>query len=112
MGLKQPKDWYTIAESADVFFVAGTPLSLFDLERAAFKSASAIFLSQASVPGVQIDPSIVDAEGIFASRLIESELPPESETQVISELVFDSNYVFNPVVEKLCRICSPNGAFN
>lgn len=97
LGPEQPKDWYTIAQSESVFFVAGSPLSLFDLERASFKSASAIFLSQASVPGEMIDPSIVDAEGIFASRLIESQLPPSSNIQVISELVFDSNYVFNPV---------------
>jgi hypothetical protein len=97
LGLNRPKDWYTIAESENVFFVAGTPLCLFDLERAGFKSASAIFLSQASVPGEMIDPSIVDAEGIFASRLIESQLDPASDVQVISELVFDSNYVFNPV---------------
>jgi hypothetical protein len=93
---ERPKDWYTIAESENIFFVAGSALSLFDLERSAFKSASAIFLSKANVPKEMSDPSIVDAEGIFASRLIESQIP-DPNIQVISELVFDSNYVFNPV---------------
>lgn len=76
-----------------MYFVQGSALSLFDLERANFRQAATILVSQLGsvVAHLEImltrvimqtrpsgsaqDPYMVDAEAIFTVRLIESHLP-------------------------------------
>jgi hypothetical protein len=95
-----PKDWHTVAGFKDVFFMQGSPLSLFDLERINFRHASVIFINHSGGggSGVHTDPYMVDSEAIFCARLIESHLGSAvSGPQVIAELTFDMNYHFIPL---------------
>ncbi|KAF4742504.1 Calcium-activated potassium channel subunit alpha-1 [Perkinsus olseni] len=94
-----PMDWNTVARFPEVYFVQGSALSLFDLERANFRQAATILVSQlgsTKPSGSAQDPYMVDAEAIFTVRLIENHLPKGSETVVVVELVFDENYHYLP----------------
>ncbi|KAF4678317.1 Calcium-activated potassium channel subunit alpha-1 [Perkinsus chesapeaki] len=99
-----PMDWNTVARFPEVYFVQGSALSLFDLERANFRQAATILVFQlgsTQPSGAAQDPYMVDAEAIFTVRLIENHLPRDSETVVVVELVFDENYHYLPQSSRL-----------
>lgn len=93
----KPQDWYTIVEYGDVYLVEGSPLNLFDLDRAGFRHAISVVIARGSNMTLARELHSADAEAIFATRLIEHNLPRASLTQVILELAFDQNYVFVPL---------------
>jgi hypothetical protein len=93
----KPLDWYCVVEYGDVYFVEGSPLNLFDLDRAGFRKATSIVITRGTSIKKGVDVHTADAESIFATRLIETNLPKNSLAQVIIELVFDQNYVFVPL---------------
>lgn len=94
-----PKDWHTVAGFKEVYFMQGSPLSLFDLERVNFRAAQTIFINHSGGgSGIHTDPYMVDSEAIFCSRLIESHIGSAvSGPEVIAELTFDLNYHFIPL---------------
>lgn len=93
----KPKDWYAVVEYGDVYLVEGSPLNFFDLDRAGFRHATSIVIARGSNNSKGQELHTADAEAIFATRLIEQNLPRTSLAQVILELVFDQNYVFVPL---------------
>jgi len=96
----QPNDWHTVAGFKEMYFMSGSPLSLFDLERVNFRAASVIVINHSGGggSGVHTDPYMVDSEAIFCARLIESHIgSPSSGPKVIAELTFDMNYHFIPL---------------
>lgn len=92
-----PLDWYGVVEFGSVYFVEGSPLSLFDLERAWYKNATAVVVQRGASPPTGTEVHTADAEIIFATRLIEFTLPPHSNVPIICELLFDPNYIFVPM---------------
>jgi hypothetical protein len=84
-----------------VYFLKGSPLSLFDLEKANFRHASTIFVCHVGAPHSQLmEPWMVDSEVVCCVRLIESELPPATNISVITELAVDTNHPFVPLGNK------------
>lgn len=93
----KPKDWNAVVEFGEVYLVEGSPLNLFDLDRAGFRKANSIVITRGMNIAPAADVHTADAEAIFATRLIEANLPKTSLCQVILELVFDQNYIFVPL---------------
>lgn len=100
-----PLDWESVASEIGVYFLKGSPLSDFDLDRANVRGAAAIFICNAGAndkrSGGSDEAWRVDAETVYCSRLVESRLPDESSrptaTPVITELIAASNHLFLPV---------------
>jgi len=93
-----PRDWHTVSEYKEVFFIKGSPLSLFDLERVNFREANVIFICHVGCSGsAQLrEPWMVDSEELCCVRLVESQLPSDSATAVVMELTFEMNHPFVP----------------
>jgi hypothetical protein len=93
-----PNDWYCAASYKKVYFLEGSPLSSFDLERAAVRRAAQVFVCHAAHNSSRYaDAWMTDAEVICCTRLVESQLGPESNTTVITELFCDTNHRFIPL---------------
>jgi len=91
-----PKDWYNTINYKRVYFLRGSPLSVFDLERVNVKHASTIFICHAGSGGesTMTENWMADSEVICATRLVEAQLGKESNCQVITELNCDTNHQF------------------
>jgi len=90
-----PLDWQNTVEYSKVYYLRGTALSLFDLDRANIKSAKAVFIVHAATAvGNFQEAWMADAEVICCTRFVESQLDPEVGTTVITELIADSNHRF------------------
>lgn len=99
-----PTDWHTIVDLPDVYFLRGSPSSLFDLERACFKTASNVVICNASLKRLVTqspEPWMVDSEVVCCARLVESQLGRESTAQVITELSAGENHSFLPTPQDL-----------
>jgi len=93
-----PRDWHRIAEDKSVFYMKGSPLSLFDLERANFRNASVILICHCGSPRSNLaEPWMVDSDIVCCARLVESELPTTSNISVIAEMAVDTNHPFIPL---------------
>jgi len=88
-----PADWGKVSDFAHVFFLKGSALSLFDLERASFRAASVIFICHVGNPSGLEEQWMVDSEVICCTRLIEQELNIAA-ANVIVELTVDMNHPF------------------
>jgi len=100
LGLSTPKDWHQVVQYKDVYFLHGSPASLFDLERASFRCASTIFICDVGSSAhaqMNNEPWMADSQVVFCARLVESQLPPGSESRVIISLDVDSNHGFVPL---------------
>jgi hypothetical protein len=95
-----PSDWYLAATYAKVFFMAGSALSSFDLERASVRKASTVFVCHAAHNNAKFNEAwATDSEVICCTRLVESQLDASSSTVVISELFKDTNHRFIPLTK-------------
>lgn len=93
-----PRDWHRVSEDKKVFYMRGSPLSLFDLERANFRHASAILICHSGTPRLNLSEAwMVDSDVVCCARLIESELPQNSTMTVVAEIAVDSNHPFIPL---------------
>jgi hypothetical protein len=93
-----PRDWHRCSEDKKVFYMRGSPLSLFDLERANFRHAAVIIICHVGSPRNNLSEAwMVDSDIVCCARLIESELPPNSPTSVIAEIAVDTNHPFIPL---------------
>lgn len=92
-----PRDWHTVVNHKDVYYVKGSPLSVFDLQLANISEACAVFICHA---GSAIFPQqwMADADVICCTRLVESQLQSSSKTPVIAELTFSANHAFIPLL--------------
>eukprot|EP00397_Hematodinium_sp_SG-2012_P006374 GEMP01006404.1.p1 GENE.GEMP01006404.1~~GEMP01006404.1.p1 ORF type:complete len:1022 (+),score=155.44 GEMP01006404.1:141-3206(+) len=72
------------------YFFKGSPLNLFDLERAMFRAARAIFIS---AQGSNHD--VTDSDVIYITRLIETQM--EDNSRVITELSHARNHFLLPL---------------
>jgi len=99
MAPQKPQDWENVCDQDEVYFLKGSPLSHFDLERANFNGAETIFICNVGsfTRGTPSQAWMVDSEVVCCTRLVESRLEPGSSTVVIAELNVDSNYQFLPV---------------
>jgi len=96
----QPRDWFAVETSEQVYFLQGSPTSMLDLQRVNFTGASAIFITHAGAgrQGAENKESwTVDFEVICCARLVESQLPIGSPTLVLPDIVVDSNHPFLPL---------------
>jgi len=94
-----PRDWHRVSEDKQVFFMKGSPLSLFDLERANFRHASSIIICHVGTNRPNLSEAwMADSDIVCCTRLIESELPTGSSSQsIIAELAVDTNHPFIPL---------------
>lgn len=97
-----PADWYTSAAFADVYFIQGSPIDSFDLQRTSFEIAHTIVVHQPGTTEGVFDPMMVDSDVIFSARLLESMVESEfpntgHRPPVIVDLMFDSNHSFVPL---------------
>lgn len=103
----QPRDWYSVHDEEQVFFVQGSPTSLLDLQRVNFSGASAIFISHCGsgrhASLIAQEPWTVDFEVISCTRLIESHFPSGSKTFVMADIVIESNHPFLPLPEAIIQ---------
>merc|ERR1711977_86729 len=98
MGPGAPSDWYCAAVYKRVYFLQGSPLAAFDLERAAVRRASTVFVCHAAHNNAKYAESwMTDSEVICCTRLVESQLDASSATMVITELFKDTNHRFIPL---------------
>eukprot|EP00927_Polykrikos_kofoidii_P077076 TRINITY_DN74069_c0_g1_i1.p1 TRINITY_DN74069_c0_g1~~TRINITY_DN74069_c0_g1_i1.p1 ORF type:complete len:1107 (+),score=172.79 TRINITY_DN74069_c0_g1_i1:139-3459(+) len=90
-----PQDWNDVVNYKKVYFIKGSPLSVFDLERANVRGASVVFVCHAATNNGQVDEAwMADSEVICCTRLVESLLTRDTTTIVITELLFDGNHQF------------------
>jgi len=76
----------------------GDPMSHFDLQRVNMQGARAVFICNVrNINTGSIEAWRIDADTVCCGRLIESMLPPESETIVLAELAVGSNHEFLPI---------------
>mmetsp|Transcript_110021 Transcript_110021/g.350445 ORF Transcript_110021/g.350445 Transcript_110021/m.350445 type:complete len:1056 (+) Transcript_110021:84-3251(+) len=97
-----PGDWESLAKYQEVYFMKGSALSEFDIERANVRGASAIFIcsvgsASPTSKASQYQAWWADTEPIRCCRLVESRLPPGKECSVIVELACESNHIFIPI---------------
>jgi hypothetical protein len=93
-----PRDWHRVSEDSSVFYMRGSPLSLFDLERANFRHTSNVLIIHSGAPRSDLMESwMVDSDIVCCVRLIESELPSSSNLSVIAEIAVDTNHNFVPL---------------
>mmetsp|Transcript_23393 Transcript_23393/g.53987 ORF Transcript_23393/g.53987 Transcript_23393/m.53987 type:complete len:1116 (+) Transcript_23393:63-3410(+) len=100
LGSAIPRDWSQVVQYKDVYFLHGSPSNLFDLERAAFRCASVIFICDVGSSAhamMSVEPWMADSQVVFCTRMVESQLPPHSETRVIVSLDVDGNHGFVPL---------------
>eukprot|EP00933_Yihiella_yeosuensis_P025270 TRINITY_DN19623_c0_g1_i1.p1 TRINITY_DN19623_c0_g1~~TRINITY_DN19623_c0_g1_i1.p1 ORF type:complete len:648 (-),score=112.61 TRINITY_DN19623_c0_g1_i1:96-1808(-) len=94
----QPRDWIDVEDQEKVYFLQGSPTSYADLQRIHFSGASAIFISHCgSARGAGNASWKSDFEVICCTRLVESRLPPNSNTLVIADIINESNHPFLPL---------------
>lgn len=96
----QPRDWFNVETSEQVYFLQGSPTSMLDLQRVNFTGASAIFITHGGAGRHDVENKeswTVDFEVICCTRLVESQLPIGSPTLVLSDIVVDSNHPFLPL---------------
>merc|ERR1711990_1101303 len=80
-----PRDWHYVAEDNNVFFVAGSALSVVDLDRAGFRKANAIAINRCHQPmHKRKDAKIADARAILATTIIESQFTDRAPPPVIT----------------------------
>jgi len=95
---QKPRDWENVCDQDEVYFMKGSPLSHFDIERCNFHNASTIFICNVGSNGHKpAMPWMVDSEVICCVRLLESRLEPGAATVVIADLSIDTNHPFLPV---------------
>lgn len=93
-----PRDWHRVSEDSQVFYMRGSPSSLFDLERANFRHATTIIICHVGTPRNNLSEAwMIDSDIVCCARLIESELPPNSQLSVIAEIAVDTNHPFIPL---------------
>eukprot|EP00931_Biecheleriopsis_adriatica_P005603 TRINITY_DN107095_c0_g1_i1.p1 TRINITY_DN107095_c0_g1~~TRINITY_DN107095_c0_g1_i1.p1 ORF type:complete len:1029 (+),score=209.40 TRINITY_DN107095_c0_g1_i1:25-3111(+) len=100
MSAVQPRDWSSVEEVEQVYFLQGSPTSLMDLERVNFSGASAIFISHCGAGRKEQSGEetwSVDFEVICCTRLVESQLSNDSGPVVITDIVVDTNHPFLPL---------------
>lgn len=89
-----PIDWPAAAQHPEVYLVVGPPLINANLIRAGVKSARAVVVHQRG-PVTAKDATLVDAEAIFACRLVESIVQGVGrEIPVVLNLMMDTNAAF------------------
>lgn len=96
----QPRDWFNVEKEEQVYFLQGSPTSLMDLQRVNFSGASAIFISHVGSgreTTANQESWAVDFEVICCTRLVESQLPPQSPVLVLTDIVVDANHPFLPL---------------
>merc|ERR1712194_767281 len=89
-----PVDWQeaSLSGGPNTFFLQGSPLKVFDLQRANFDMASRILVIQGGGGSKGSSVQYADCDGIFAAKLIENQLSMFSKTQVFLELLVEDNY--------------------
>lgn len=96
-----PRDWENVSHYRHVYFLRGSPLSDFDVERANVRGAAAVFIcnvgARCNPEGGPAESWRVDAEAIYCCRLVESLLPQGSRVPVVTELAAESNHLFLPI---------------
>jgi hypothetical protein len=94
----RPADWYKIVDTDEVYFLKGSPLSSFDLERAGVRSAGMVivFADPRTGKGVR-EIQMLDAEAIFATRVIEN-FPDLMTKQAFVVFKHDDNVAFSPLL--------------
>jgi len=92
-----PYDWRRAAQYKDVYLIAGRTLSAENLHRAGLLRAHAVVVNNRG-PMVTLDPTLVDAQAIFATVLCESLLAAAGkEILVLVDLAIDSNCTYVPI---------------
>eukprot|EP00928_Gymnodinium_smaydae_P014956 TRINITY_DN15489_c0_g2_i1.p1 TRINITY_DN15489_c0_g2~~TRINITY_DN15489_c0_g2_i1.p1 ORF type:complete len:1163 (-),score=197.48 TRINITY_DN15489_c0_g2_i1:111-3341(-) len=93
-----PADWHEVVAYKKVYYLDGSPMSTFDLERAAIKLASAVFVCHASASMNRLaEPWMADSEVLCCARLVESQIGSASGTLVICEVACEDSYRFVPL---------------
>merc|ERR1719460_3546617 len=94
----RPADWYKIVDLEEVYFLKGSPLSSFDLERAGVRSAGMVIVYADPRQGKGVrEVQMLDAEAIFATRVIEN-FPDLMCRQTFIVLKHDDNVSFAPLM--------------
>jgi hypothetical protein len=94
----RPADWFRVVDLEEVYFLKGSPLSSFDLERAGVKSAGMVIVFSDPRQGKGIrEIQMLDAEAIFATRVIEN-FPGLMTKQAFVVLKHDENVAFAPLL--------------
>lgn len=96
MAPEAPRDWHNVVNHKDVFYVKGSPLSLFDLQLSNVSEACAVFICHAGSANFP-EQWMADCDVMCCTRLVESLLPSSSKAMVISELTFSANHAFIPL---------------
>jgi hypothetical protein len=92
-----PSDWSAVAEDPHVFFVAGSPLSVSDLDRCGFRTAAAIATARCHDKITQkSSKKIADARSILVTTIIEAQFTRSAPPPVITDLAYDASIVFLP----------------
>ncbi|CAK0844835.1 unnamed protein product [Prorocentrum cordatum] len=94
-----PGDWYRLQELAGVYHIRGSALSLDDLHRAAFQTASAIAVVRAHDMMGGTTGKVSDARVILACSLIEGNLPTGSQCVVVTDHAFKGSMDFLPATK-------------
>merc|ERR1719482_2420736 len=94
---KPPSDWYRVVDTNEVYFVYGSPIDSYDLERAGVRSAGIVIVYQdMRLKPTARDVQLLDAEAIFAVRMIESF--PDAKCKLASVVLkHDENVAFTPL---------------
>mmetsp|Transcript_66588 Transcript_66588/g.147465 ORF Transcript_66588/g.147465 Transcript_66588/m.147465 type:complete len:1184 (-) Transcript_66588:51-3602(-) len=92
-----PNDWHTVIEFERLYFVAGSPLNLDDLDRVGFRKAHAIAIARvhSGIKGKQAS-KVSDARVVLATNLIESNLPHDAQAPVITDHAYIGSCDFLP----------------
>jgi hypothetical protein len=94
----RPADWYQVVDLEEVYFQRGSPLSSFDLERAGVRSAGMVIVYADPRQGKGVrEVQMLDAEAIFATRVIEN-FPDLMSKQTFIVLKHDDNVSFAPLM--------------
>lgn len=92
-----PRDWHSVADDDNIFFVAGSALSVVDLDRAGFRKANAIAVNRCHQPAYKRkDAKIADARAILVTTIIEAQFTNRAPPPVITDLAYDASVDFLP----------------
>lgn len=101
MASATPLDWPAVEDTEGVYFLQGSPMVQFDLERSSFREAAAIFVCQVGVSGAGTatsEPWTVDSAVISCVRAVESQLDFDKRgiVTVLTALYCDTNHFLVP----------------
>jgi len=96
-----PQDWHAVAEDEHIYFVTGSALNVRDLDRAGFRTASAIAIGRCHQKPSEIHAAgkagkIADARAILATTVIENQFTRSTPPPVITDLAYDGSVSFLP----------------